>query len=113
MSQFSFSHLGIAVRSMSTTIRKQDFLTYFKKFSLLATTDTTVTIGVVSSFHKDNLSKKFYDEIKTAIVGVNSSIEAVDFAVDERIDERPETEVIDCRLVHKSSEKQTKKEQVE
>ncbi|MFZ2256451.1 MAG: hypothetical protein WAW59_06750 [Patescibacteria group bacterium] len=41
------------------------------------------------------------------------SIEAIDFEVDERIDVRPETEVIDCRLVHKNQEKQTKKEQVE
>jgi len=113
MSEFSFSHLESAVRAMSGTIRKQDFLTYFKKFSLIGATDTTVTLGVVSSFHKDNLSKKFYDEIKSAITFVMPSIEAIDFAVDERIDVRPETEVIDCRLVHKNQEKQTKKEQVE
>jgi chromosomal replication initiator protein len=98
---------------MSSTIRKQDFLTYFKKFSLIDATSTSVVIGVVSSFHKDNLSKKFYDEIKSAIVSVVPTIQAIDFMVDERIDERPETEVIDCRLVHKSQEKQTKKEQVE
>lgn len=113
MSQFSFSHLESAVRAMSWTIRKQDFLTYFKKFSLIAGTDTSVTLGVVSSFHKDNLSKKFYDEIKSAITFIMPSIEAIDFEVDERIDVRPETEVIDCRLVHKNQEKQTKKEQVE
>ena len=97
---------------MSSTIRNQDFLTYFKKFSLLSTTDTTVTLGVVSSFHKDNLSKKFYDEIKGAITLVVPTIEAIDFVVDDSIDVRPEAEVIDCRLVHKSTEKQTKKEQV-
>jgi chromosomal replication initiator protein len=113
MLEFSFSHLESAVRSMSSTIRKQDFLTYFKKFSLIEATSTSVVIGVVSSFHKDNLSKKFYDEIKSAIVSIVPTIEAIDFAVDERIDERPEGEVIDCRLVHKSQEKQTKKEQVE
>jgi chromosomal replication initiation ATPase DnaA len=113
MSQFSFNHLESAIRAMSGTIRKQDFLTYFKKFSLVAGTDTSVTLGVVSSFHKDNLSKKFYDEIKSAIITVMPSIEAIDFEVDERIDVRPEAEVIDCRLVHKSQEKQTKKEQVE
>ncbi len=113
MSQFSFSHLGSAVHIMSGAIRKQDFLTYFKKFSLIESTETSVTLGVVSSFHKDNLSKKFYDEIKSAIVSVCPGIEVVDFAVDERIDVRPETEVVDCRLAHKNQEKQTKKEQVE
>ena len=113
MLEFSFSHLESAVRAMSGTIRKQDFLTYFKKFSLLEASNTSVTLGVISSFHKDNLSKKFYDEIKSAITFVMPSIEVIGFEVDERIDVRPESEVIDCRLVHKSQEKQTKKEQVE
>lgn len=113
MSQFSFNHLESAVRLMSGAIRKQDFLTYFKKFSLIASDSQSVTLGVVSSFHKDNLSKKFYDEIKTAIVEVCPSIEVIDFAVDDRIDVRPETEVVDCRLAYKTQEKQAKKEQVE
>lgn len=98
---------------MSGTIRKQDFLTYFKKFSLVSSSANAVTLWVVSSFHKDNLSKKFYDDIKGAIVKVFPTIEVVDFAVDERIDVRPESEVIDCRWVYKNTEKQTKKEQVE
>jgi chromosomal replication initiation ATPase DnaA len=113
MLEFSFSHLHSAVMAMSGTIRKQDFLTYFKKFSLITSTHNSVTLGVVSSFHKDNLSKKFYNEIKSAIVGIMPNIEVIDFEVDERIDVRPEEEVIDCRLVHKNQEKQTKKEQVE
>jgi chromosomal replication initiator protein len=109
---FDFSHLETAVKHMSQNIRKQDFLTYFKKFSLMASDMTSVTLGVVSSFHKDNLSKKFYDEIKTAIIAVAPRIEVVDFAVDDRIDIRPTTEVIDCRLVQKNTEKQTKNEQI-
>lgn len=44
MSEFSFSHLESAVSVMSTTIRKQDFLTYFKKFSLLSSENKTVTL---------------------------------------------------------------------
>lgn len=113
MSQFSFSHLESAVRIMSGAIRKQDFLTYFKKFSLLSVDNKSVTIWVVSSFHKDNLSRKFYDEIKSAIQNIVPTIESIDFEVDERIDVRPDTEVVDCRLAHKNQEKQTKKEQVE
>ncbi len=114
MSQsFSFSHLCDAVSIMSGSIRKQDFLTYFKKFSLVAWNENSVTLWVVSSFHKDNLSKKFYDEIKSACVAVFPSIEVVDFAVDDRIDVKPEEEIIDCKSVFKSTEKQAKKEQVE
>ena len=112
-SSFQFSDLRTAVKDMSLTIRKQDFLTYFKKFSLLDATETTVTIGVVSSFHKDNLSKKFYDEIKDSLQKITPSIVAVDFAVDDRIEVRPEGEVIDCRALFREGEKQTKKEQVE
>jgi hypothetical protein len=41
------------------------------------------------------------------------SIEVIDFEVDDRIDVRPESEVIECRLVQKTQEKQTKKEQIE
>lgn len=98
---------------ISQNIRKQDFLTYFKKFSLLEATDTTVVLGVVSSFHKDNLSKKFYDEIKAAIHLSHPKIDCVDLVVDDRIEVRPEGEVVDCRMLQRASEKKTKKEQVE
>ena len=114
MSQvFEFSHLEASIRIISTMIRKQDFLTYFKKFSLISVSENGVVLGVVSSFHKDNLSKKFYDEIKSAIIQVIPEIEVVDFVVDEQIDVKGASEVIDCRMLLKESEKQTKKEQVE
>ncbi len=109
---FTFSHLEKSVEIMSRNIRKQDFLTYFKKFSLMASTETSVTIGVVSSFHLDNLSKKFYTEIKAAIVEILPTIEVVDFLVDDTIDMRAVDEVIDCRDTQKLSEKKTKNESV-
>lgn len=114
MSQiFDFSHLEASVRIMSQTIRKQDFLTYFKKLSLVEGDETSITLGVVSSFHRDNLAKKFYEEIKGAIIQIIPTIQVVDFVVDEQIDVKSEKEVVDCRLLLKASEKQTKKEQVE
>lgn len=109
----SFSNLQSAVELMSQEIRKQDFLTYFKKFSLVSATDTSVTIGVVSSFHLDNLSKKFYDDIKRAIIKIVPTVEVVDFAIDDTIDMRPLDQVIDCRDIQKQSEKQAKKELIE
>ena len=102
---FTFTHLEKSVESMSKNIRKQDFLTYFKRFSLMASSDTSVTIGVISSFHQDNLSKKFYNEIKAAIVSIVPTIEVIDFVVDDTIEMRAIDEVIDCRDAQKLSEK--------
>lgn len=113
MSVFEFSHLENAVIEMSKSIRKPDFLTYFKKFTLIDVTPTTITLGVVSAFHKDNLSKKFYEEIKNAIATQMPGVEVVDLIVDERIEIRPENEVIDCLKLLKKGERQTKKEQTE
>lgn len=114
MSQiFDFSHLEASVRIMSQTIRKQDFLTYFKKFSLLSVQWESITLGVISSFHRDNLAKKFYDDIKKAVTQVVPSIDTIDLVVDDHIEVKTEKEVIDCRLLQKESEKQIKKEQVQ
>lgn len=110
---FTFAHLEESVQEMSRTIRKADFLTYFKKFSLISANDTSVTLGVSSLFYQDNLIKKFYQEIKDAIAKNLATVENVDFVVDDRIDIRPENEVIDCRAILKKTDKQTKKEQVE
>ena len=110
---FTFSHLQEVISNLSVSIRKQDFLTYFKKFSLLETTTDSVTLGVVSSFHRDNLSKKFYDEIKAAIIVLHPYITSLDIVVDDSIDSKNEETVIDCRLSLKASEKTTKKQQAE
>ena len=109
---FTFAHLEKSVDIMSKEIRKQDFLTYFKRFSLIDSTETSVTIGVISSFHQDNLSKKFYTEIKTAINSIVPTIEVIDFVVDDSIDMRAVDEVIDCRDAQRNSEKKTKQEHI-
>lgn len=109
---FSFAHLTQSVEIMSRDIRKQDFLTYFKRFSLMASTELSVTIGVLSSFHQDNLSKKFYSEIKSAIVSVFPTIEVIDFIVDDSIEMRALDEIIDCRDMQRLSEKKSKNESI-
>ena len=110
---FTFSLLEASIREVSSKIRKQDFLTYFKKFSLLSVDEKSITIGVVSSFHRDNLIRKFYDDIKSAIQTVAPSIETLDFIVDDSIDTRGEEEVIDARLLLKDTIKEQKKQQIE
>jgi chromosomal replication initiator protein len=79
----------------------------------MSVTADTVTLGVVSGFHRDNLSKKFYAEIKAAIQKIAPQIEAIDIIVDEAIDTKTDAYVIDCRNSLKESEKTTKKQQVE
>ncbi len=111
--EFTFSLLEASIREVSSKIRKQDFLTYFKKFSLLSVDEKSITIGVVSSFHRDNLIRKFYDDIKSAIQTVAPSIETLDFVVDDTIDSRNEEEVIDARLLLKDTIKEQKKQQIE
>jgi len=41
---FAFSHLEESVKILSNKVRKQDFLTYFKKFSLLEASEDSVTL---------------------------------------------------------------------
>ena len=114
MSQvFEFSHLKEAITTLSLQIRRQDFLTYFKKFSLISVTEDQVTLWVVSSFHRDNLASKFYEEIKGAIITIHPSIISVDIVVDDAIESKDETQVIDCRVSLKDQEKVTKKQHIE
>ena len=47
-------------------IKKQDFLVYFRKISILEIGDTHVIFGTVSSFMKDNLEAKFYGHVLKA-----------------------------------------------
>lgn len=110
---FDFNHLKNVISILSTSIRKQDFLTYFKKFSLVSVTVDSVTLGVVSSFHRDNLTKKFYDDIKTAVKQVYPTIESLDIVVDDAIDTKDELTVVDCRASLKESEKVTKKQHID
>lgn len=110
---FTFEHLKTAISEISKTIRKQDFLTYFKKFSLIDAGDDFIIIGVVSNFYKDNISKKFLGEIIAAVQAINPDILDVKIIIDDAIDTKDSESVIDCRKELKVTEKQTKKEQVE
>ena len=110
---FQFSHLETVVSELSVSIRKQDFLTYFKKFSLISSTEESITLGVVSSFHRDNLAKKFYTEIKNAVQKISPTIDLIDLIVDDAIDSKSEAEVIDCRMSQKESEKLTRKQHID
>lgn len=114
MSQvFTFSNLENAIKNIASSVRKQDFLTYFKKFSLLSVSEDQVKLWVVSGFHRDNLTKKFISEIELAIKWENNKITNVEILVDEEIETRDASQVVDCKNLLKKTEKTIKKQQVE
>ncbi|GAB0174539.1 MAG: chromosomal replication initiator protein DnaA [Candidatus Altimarinota bacterium] len=114
MSQiFTFSDLESAMRNIASSIRKQDFLTYFKKFSLVNANETSVVLGVVSGFHRDNLMKKFIVEIEKAIREIRPSINTIEITVDEEMEMKGSECVIECKGLLKETEKTLKKQQVE
>ena len=101
------------IRSLSLEVRKQDFLTYFKKISYLGEIEGTLVLGVVSAFMRDNLDRKFSTEILAATQTVLPKIEAIEFQVDKNIENPSNMLVIDCIKEYKDLTKKPAKEEVE
>lgn len=98
------------VKHLTEVIRKQDFLTYFKKLSYLGEVESTVVFGVVSSFMRDNLTHKFSKEMLEATQKVFPHITGVEFQVDREIDNPSHTLSIDCIKEYKDLTKKTREE---
>ncbi|EKD30095.1 MAG: hypothetical protein ACD_78C00156G0001 [uncultured bacterium (gcode 4)] len=99
------------IKELATTLRKQDFLTYFKKISLLEQTPEKIVFWVVSSFMRDNLAHKFFDEILSASKKIMPTITAIDFCVDKNIDNPSNGNVMDCAMEYKEITAKKKKEE--
>ncbi len=91
------------------SLKKQDFLVYFRKISLTDITENSVTFGTVSSFMKDNLEAKFYTTVLKATQNeFGPHITEVSFVVDNTIDNPSNTDAIDCQTFYKESQKSSK-----
>ncbi len=90
------------IAEIAEKVRKQDFLTYFKKISFLEITDTTLTLWVVSAFMRDNLHHKFHKEILEAAQTIIPTLTTVELSVDENIDQPNKILVVDCAKEYKS-----------
>ena len=77
-------------------LKKQDFLVYFRKISIMEITDKEIVFWVVSGFMKDNLEAKFYNVIFEAAKLENRDLEKISFKIDSNIDNPSNTDVIDC-----------------
>jgi chromosomal replication initiator protein len=100
------------IEELAKTLRKQDFLTYFKKISILEHTSEKITFGVVSSFMRDNLAHKFSTEIFIASKKYVENITSIDFCVDTNIDNPSNTSTIDCSVEYKEITTKRKKEEI-
>lgn len=101
------------IKELVEKIRKTDFLTYFKKLSIVSIDENTVVFWVISSFAKDNISHKFYSEIKQIVVAIIPEIKAIDFIVDSNIDNPSNHKSIDCLKEYKELTNKKKKEEIE
>lgn len=91
------------------TVKKQDFLVYFRKISIVEVTKDTIVFGTVSSFMKDNLEAKFYTQILEASKKEFwDEIHKIDFIVDNTIDNPSNTDAVDCTTFYKENSKNIK-----
>lgn len=110
MSHQSAEILRKIVQAIAGNVKKQDFLTYFKKLSLVSNDGGNLTIGVVSSFARDNLAHKFKGVIEAAVVSVLPEVTGIDFVVDSDIDNPSNAAVVDCLKEYKELTTTKKKE---
>ena len=89
--------------TLSQDLKKQDFLVYFRKISILEVTSSKITFWVVSSFMKDNLEAKFRTQILKAVDQEFPGMENMNFQVDPEIDNPSNTNVIDCVEFYKKN----------
>lgn len=101
--------LGQILDSVLKNIKKQDFLVYFRKISLIETTKDMMTLGVHSGFMKENLEAKFYDLILGAVQENFPEIKSIEFIVDMNIENPTNKNVIDCSQYYKEFTKKSKK----
>ena len=93
-----------------SNLKKQDFLVYFRKISIVEISNEKVVFGTVSSFMKDNLEAKFYKILLEATKKeFGENITTIQFIVDNSIDNPSNTDAIDCQNFYKENIKTTKK----
>lgn len=91
------------------SVKKQDFLVYFRKISIIDIGESNIVFGTVSSFMKDNLEAKFYKTVLEATQKeLWENILTVDFIVDNTIDNPSNTNAIDCQEFYKEFQKTSK-----
>lgn len=105
----NYNSLKNILNGILKDIKKQDFLVYFRKISIIEISKNKVTFWVVSGFMKENLEAKFYDLIFKATREELPEITKIEFVVDINIENPSNKEVIDCSNYFKEFSKKSKK----
>ena len=92
---------------LTESLKKQDFLVYFRKISILQNDSEKVVLWVVSNFMRDNIAAKFSSQVLESVQKEIASVRSVEFIVDNHIDSPSNPHVIDCIKFYK--EKDAKK----
>jgi len=105
----NFYYLRNILKDVIEDIKKQDFLVYFKKMTILETSETKVVFWVISDFMKGNLVAKFYDKIFEATNKEFPLLDEIAFEVDDNIENPSNSNVVDCLAFYKEMTKAKKK----
>lgn len=105
----NYNSLKNILNGILRDIKKQDFLVYFRKISIIEITKNKVTFWVVSGFMKENLEAKFYDLIFKATREELPEVTKIEFVVDMNIENPSNKDVIDCSNYFKEFSKKSKK----
>ncbi len=97
------------LQNIIETVKKQDFLVYFRKISIMEITDDEIIFWLVSTFMKWNIEAKFYNAVLAASQKEISSISKISFEIDKNIDNPTNKYVVDGVNYYKESEKSSKK----
>jgi len=104
-----FNILKNILNTILKSIKKQDFLVYFRKISIIEITKDKIIFWVVSWFMKENLEAKFYDLIFSATKSEFPNITKIEFIIDMNIENPTNDNVIDCQNYFKEYLKKSKK----
>ncbi len=97
------------LQELIINIKKQDFLVYFRKISIVDFDEKKVVFWTLSDFMRDNLKAKFYNDIFNVTKQEFPTIEKIDFIVDSNIENPSNKNVVDCATFFKNNKKSSKK----
>lgn len=103
-----YENLENILINIISKVKKQDFLVFFRKISILEIKENTLYFWVLSSFMKENLNAKFYKEILESTKMEFNFIEKIEFKVDSKIENPNNKNVIDCTDFYKKYSKKIK-----
>lgn len=89
-------------------IKKQDFLVYFRKISIMSYDDKNITFWTMSWFMQNNLEAKFSKVILNSSKKEISTLENISFWIDNNIENPSNENVIDCTDFFNTNNKKSK-----